>query len=65
MKKKTHLTFTNQERGEDSKESTKTKNDRVTNSLIKHWFAFKETGLPHAHTSILRHMIVLARKFKW
>ena len=54
-----------QERREDSKESTKAKNNRVANTLIEHCFAFKETALPHtAPTPISRDMVILSREIE-
>jgi hypothetical protein len=62
-KKKTILKSkrnTHQERCENSEEGTKAKDNRVANSLIKHWLPIKETALSDAATLSLREMIVVA-----
>jgi hypothetical protein len=51
---------THQERCENSEEGTKAKDNRVANSLIKHWLPIKETALSDAATLSLREMIVVA-----
>ncbi len=48
-----------QERSEDSKKDSKTKNNRVANPLIEDRPALKETGLPETPIFILRDLIMI------
>lgn len=53
-----------QKGGEEGKESTKSKNHRITNTLIQHSFAFKKTALSHTTSSSFIKAIILARKIE-
>lgn len=53
----------NQERCEDSEKSSKAKNNRIANALIKNSLAVEEAALPHTAGS--RRMVVLVGEVKW